>query len=214
MGHLPLWVIEKYYPNEFEVIQNSWSCAIVRDPEERFRSALAQRMRQFLGEDLVSIGEVRVKECIHDVLRHLEAYPDLPQAEFCHFTRQVDFVDLGGVPVVNSIFKLEQLSDLVSELNRRTGGAGEIAHLNATEFNSAGTLGVVARASWKATNSFLPVWARSELRKRVRPLVMKSVTKGDDFHIMDEEVSEFVRDYYAADFALFASLRSGVDRLL
>lgn len=199
LGHVPLWVIARYYPDDFEAIRTNWSCAITRDPVERFRSALGQRSRQFLGLDLHALSKAQLSKQIDVVIAHLETHETLPEAEFCHFARQSDFVFLDTEKVVKNVFPLAQMNDLLKELSQKTGVEPVKKKANASQTVTKGTLGWTLRTGWHVLKPAIPKGARTKLRKRFRSLAVTSSTK-QPLAVGDEKVIAFVRDFYARDF--------------
>ncbi len=201
-GHLPLWVIRKYYPDEFAQIQSGWACAITRDPMERFRSAMAQRMREFRGCKLEDLDKDQMHDELGKIIDHMTNNPDLPQAEFCHFTRQRDFIFLDGVQVVENVYPLDRINDLLGELAQRTGVAATEERVNTSDVATSGGFAKFAKAGWKTVKPLLPKGVQNRLRSKLAPLVIApSKVEGDG-------ITEFVRDFYADDFEIHAAAQA------
>ncbi|MEL6682529.1 MAG: hypothetical protein AAFQ09_07765 [Pseudomonadota bacterium] len=200
--HLPLWAIADHHPNEFAMIEGAWAAALTRDPESRFRSALAQRARQHLGKPIDQLSKTERRHEADAVMRHLEDNAKLPNAAFCHFTRQIDFVSLEGAQVVKNVYPIEQIDNLTAEFAQRAGIAAKFGAANKTEVTRHGALGQAARTAWRLAKPLMPASVQDKARARLRDVVVGSVTATDNLEIMDERLLGFVRDFYAADYDL------------
>lgn len=199
-GHLPLWVIAQDAPDDLEFIAHTWSCAVTRDPSERFRSAMAQRAREFLGKPLPDQTKAERQSLADDIMRHLEARPNLPAAEFVHFTRQVDFIRHEGAQVVKHLYPLSNIDALIAELGQRTGQTTSADRKNQTEYTKNGAFGQIARGLWATVKPILPAAVQSRLRQNLRGMVVQSGNTDDRLGLMNDRLTAFVRDFYADDF--------------
>lgn len=199
-GHLPLWVIRKYYPDEFAQIETGWSCAITRDPMERFRSAMAQRLREFRGLRLEDLGKAELDDELGKIMDHITKNPYLPQAEFCHFTRQRDFIYLDGKKVVGNVYPLERINDLLAELARRTGVQATEERVNTTEVATRRGFSRIAKTGWKAVKPLLPKGVQNRLRRRLQPFISTQPK------VEDAAIWAFVHEFYAEDIVLHAEV--------
>lgn len=201
-GHVPLWVIERYFPREFAHISNTWACVVTREPLARFRSAMAQRSRQFLGRSIQELSSAELKQESEKIMRHLEANDSLPAVEFSHFIRQIDFVEHDGQRIVTNIFPLEELDSLIAELAIKTGVEPLQQARNRTEYTRFGYVGELACNAWEFFGPGIPKKMKNLIRDKVRPIIMSSGNSIDHLEIMDDQLLNFVNEYYARDFEL------------
>src|SRR5262249_37708599 len=93
-AHLTLVDLAQYYPEAFAKIRDYRSMAILRDPRDRFFSAVYQRLREFrlIGQSAITSAMVEAEAAA--VRRYLEAAPERLDLEHVHFNRQCDFIEL------------------------------------------------------------------------------------------------------------------------
>jgi hypothetical protein len=122
-GHLPLALLETYFPSEFAKIRRYQSFAVVRQPLDRFVSALFERLALFKG---VSHAKATARMAIDeadDVMRRLARNEPVWEAPYIHFARQSDFVGLGDQRIVSGLHAIEDLPGLASAIEMATGVA-------------------------------------------------------------------------------------------
>ncbi len=121
MGHVTLKVMRDYFPADFDRIKGYTSFALVRDPMDRFRSAYAQRSKQFTEARMRDQDAARRQQGIDEVLRYLETRPTVFKDEFCHFQPQADFVELDGDRFVTHVYPLDEIDTAMEAMSRHLG---------------------------------------------------------------------------------------------
>lgn len=120
-AHIPTTILYAHFPALFARVQQSCSFAVLRNPRDRFLSALAQRLREFKGlgaTDITPTDLRREAGAVADWLSGREIFCDL---EHIHFSRQCDYVEWEGEPFVKHCFAIENLSGLNDWLTTRFG---------------------------------------------------------------------------------------------
>ncbi len=208
-AHLPLWLLEDLYPEDFAALQGFDCFAVLRDPRARFASALAQRIEQFGKQDPFALSPSDLRREVDTVIAFLEAEPDSPALEFCHFIRQRDFVELRGTRMVTHLYRLEDVARLMAEIGARTGhslvGAGRANRK--LDFRMRGLKAPVMAAN-TVLRKVLPPAVHSALKTRATGLFAREGSKG---RVWDEvlsapDIEAFVAEHYRDDMALVDSV--------
>lgn len=213
-AHIPLAHLEQHYPDEFEKIATYQSFALVRDPHDRFASATFQRLEEFGGASRLNVTsklDITSKQALgeaREVIRWLADRDTFCDLEYIHFSRQIDYVELRGQRIVDHVFPLENISDMAAALEAFCGIRFDPERRENTNFASNNRLLAMLHVA-KPIYSRLTSW---EFRKRVVGTLRRWNMHGPDSLYaelrQDPEVSSFVGDYYAMDFALYRSAKA------
>lgn len=202
LGHLPLWAIEKYYHDHFQVLKTSWAFALTRDPFQRFASAVAQRGRRFFDTDVSVLSEADLHKEAARVAEILTASSTLPPVDCCHFTRQTDFVvDRRGGRLVE-IFPLERFDLLVRQLAARKKLALDNRIVNATKIARSGAALGAAQRVWRGVKPLLSASAQARIRAALRPIFMTNRRDHQLDFVYRPPTRDFIEKYYKEDFCL------------
>lgn len=106
--HLALWQIRNIAPDMLKKLLTYDSMAIVRDPLDRFRSALSQFARNTQRRELHSMTKSEVKELVDLACRGIRG-PELGTLPFTFFRPQNDQVFLDGQRYVSHLFDYRDL---------------------------------------------------------------------------------------------------------
>ncbi len=212
--HLPLALLRDIDPEAFEKLKTYDSFALVRNPFQRFRSALAQRTKMYLGKEFAQLEEGNIRAEIDRVMDYLQTEPRVIAPEFIHFSRQSDYIMLDGVQLVRHTYPIERLDLLGAALRSHIGTDDlQIGHDNKTMVFRQPRLKRLLRTGSAVARRFLPFAVHEGLRVRARRKLMQP--GGDVPHPVfdDPTVQAFVNTYYAADIALHrdVSTRFGSD---
>ncbi len=201
--HLPLVLLRELDREAFEKLKIYSSYALLRDPFQRFRSAIAQRAKMYVGTELAQLGDEDLETEIKRVISYLQSGPEVITSDFIHFARQSDFVQLDGERIVHNLYPVERLDLFVETLSRHIGADKlEIGHANKTQVLRHPQLKNVLYSGSAFVRRVLPASLHESLRYSARRVLMKS---GDsaEFPVFDAPyVQDFIRQYYAADIAL------------
>ena len=117
LEHLPLKFWQEHFALTFAAFIKCQSFILVRDPRDRFLSAVMQRLGEFKGLTALRADDPEVTREALRVCDWLEGREAFCEMEYIHFTRQNDYADLGGKRQVSAVFPIEQHS-----CSRRLGG--------------------------------------------------------------------------------------------
>lgn len=208
--HLPLPLLRELDPEVFEKLRVYDSYALLRDPFQRFRSALAQRAKMYLGKEFAQLNKSELRTEIERVQEYLLSCPAVIRPEFIHFTRQSDFVQIDGKRLVQNIFPVEHLDRFACALARHIGADTlSVGHANKTTVFRYPQLKQVAQSSSALARRVLPGSVHETLRRSARKVLMKPGGSADASVFEEAQVRDFITSYYKADIALYQEVRSG-----
>ena len=216
--HIPLFILKDYFPAEFEAIKNNWSFAVVRNPYERFSSSVAQRIKMYGSKPVHEMGEDEIREevarCISYLSeRKVKGEGFLLGPEYIHFQRQVDYIYLGSDQIVKSLYALEDLAMLMSDLRVRMGGDGDGLEYDLKKKNQSYSFR--SPTYKKIMHLFGPIIVRlakfspAALTLMIKQLFFVGMAKRTDELFSEPEVKDFVRDFYGEDIVLYEKVRGG-----
>jgi len=204
-GHLTLDDLATHFPAEFDKITSYRSVAILRDPVDRFFSALFQRLREFKRLDQSQITSAVVEGEARDIVKRLREGGRL-ELEYVHFTRQSAFIDHGGRRVVESLYPVDQLQGAFAFIESCTGVRIDAAvQENQTLALRAGALTPVVRHLRKPYTALVPLGLRDRVRQRLVRAGLYGRVKGDQLTMRNGALLRFIEDHYREDFELHAS---------
>ncbi|NNU15084.1 hypothetical protein HK107_01940 [Parvularcula sp. ZS-1/3] len=207
--HLPLSILEKHFPETFEEVRAFRAFAVMRDPEGRFRSALAQRLRELHSVELAHAEDDLVEDEIGKVIEELSKGEELPPKGFIHFLPQHRWIEHEDERFADDLFWMSDVAGMLSAISNHTGERlGEALRANeSAEYRFPGLIRTTRRAS-TALRERLPVGAYRSIVKMAKPLLTKD--KGGTPKPLPggETLSGFLRDYYARDFELAGEVTS------
>ncbi len=202
-AHLPLADVARYFPQAFEKVCDYRSMAIVRDPLDRFFSAIFQRLREFGGTGQSAITPEMIEREAAAIIRHLESRPARLDAEHVHFNRQADFIEFDGRQIVRQVFPLERLADAVRWIAQTTGvEIGEERRNRTTEF-SISSLRPIQRLLRAPYARLIPAERRTKIREQMaRAGFYRDIPK-QRFVSPGGVAEQFIRHHYSRDFAIY-----------
>lgn len=213
-SHLPLFILRDHFPSEYAKVRDYSSYAVLRDPFARFPSSLAEHLKLFGQQPIGQLKPREVQAVVDQTLRLLQDYQQpasyLPY-EYIHFQRQVDFIYDQGGRMVENVYPIDLIDEMLADLGERIGiRLGQSGQVPATEANharyyrnplirsavepakpvlkallSAGRWEAFRRATWDWV--FVPQDRKPEIQ---------AVFESD-------KVRDFIADYYRDDIRLF-----------
>lgn len=209
--HLPLALLRDINPEVFKKLELYDSFALLRDPFQRFRSALAQRAKMYLGKEFAQLGEEDIRAEIDKVVTYLRSDPRVIAPEFIHFSRQSDFVHIDGQRLVHNLYPVERLDLFAAALGKHIGtDTLRIGHANETAVFRYPPLKRVARTGSGLVRRILPGSVHETLRLSARSMLMKSGATTEPAVFLEDHVRDFIEEYYAADIALHREVLANV----
>jgi hypothetical protein len=213
LAHLPLQVVADHFPLEFGKLGRYGSAALVRDPHERFLSALMQRLRLWRGASMSLVTREQVTREATAVMRVLEADPRLMPVPFTHFARQASFIEFEGRQVVSHLFPVGDLPRFARFVAERTGHDFDPARRENFSVAPARTwMRRAIRLARPIYRRILPQAVKNRLHTRMTQAGL--YRRATDLHadmFGDETLRRFVADYYARDFVLYLAAAGDPD---
>lgn len=213
--HLPLRVLAELFPDEFAKIRQYDSVALMRDPFERFLSSLLQRMRSWRRVAPSEFTREMLRQEAVSVIANLEPNPDRVRLEYSHFTRQCDYLDLNGEPIVHHVYSVDQLPAFSAFLEQRVGFG--------LDLQIRDNASVIPRFAWMraSMNVLRPAYTAilpAQIKHRLRSMMLRQHLYRDArdtflTDLMDEPlISGFVEDFYRQDILRYRALTGDLAR--
>lgn len=206
--HIPLPFLATHFRDAFDKVASYRAFALVRDPHTRFVSATFERLALFGG---VRRTAATAAEAIGEAERTMDWLTG--RGPFCdpayiHFARQVDYVVMDGRPIVENVYAIEDMAAFGAEIERLTGAPFDPGRRENTNFASPNRLLSLLHIA-KPVYSRLTTWNQREavLKALHRWKVQTPDALYDAFR-RNSKINDFVRAYYADDFALHDSARA------
>ena len=209
-AHLPLALVKQLYPDDFALLADYRSFALIRDPMARFSSSLHEYLHWNTDEKLAEVSPQRREEFVAQVIEKLSSLGDsepVTDPALIHFSRQSDYVELDGERIVTSVYPVKGIGAMMEEISAITGTALDHSPRNQRMSYRFGALQSVSEGVQKGLKMILPraVWkpiflfAHSALTRTGIIRIEKPKPFSDLF---GKDVESFVRKFYARDFAL------------
>ncbi|MEL7347629.1 MAG: sulfotransferase family 2 domain-containing protein [Pseudomonadota bacterium] len=202
-NHLTLAVLRQEYPDAFAALQAVESYTIVRDPTERFVSAVAQAVRDEGGE-AGALSARQIAVLAHRLIGELERAEGVLTGVHILFERQIEYVMLDGSSIVDHVFPMERLDALFEAMATRHD-----LHLNReTVWNPTVTyrfpaLTKTLKRMKDRAKKTLPVAGYTRLRDAALPIfTTRGVPKLNQTLLEDDRIQAFIAERYAEDAAL------------
>lgn len=204
MHHLPLSVLAENFPSYFKKVQDLTTFAVLRDPSDRFLSCLSEYFRAFRMKEIRDTDLDEIKEIAHWVIEALRNDGPLPRFELSHFTRQVAFVEHEGVQVVDNLYTVSDVKNMLEHISGLVGRPlRDPEREHATVAYRHPALSFVLPHIMKLGKAVVPQRYRKTVARKVHSVTSVPATQvyGDVLKI--PEVRDFVAAYYAEDQALY-----------
>jgi hypothetical protein len=205
-AHVTLADLSRYFPEEYRKVAEYRSVAIVRDPVDRFFSAIFQRLREFKGYDQSRITAGVIDSEVAAVVDTLSSTAGRLGLEYVHFNRQSDYVFNGGNRIVTEVFALDRLVDAAQYIESCTGvRLDEKTPENRTVALRAGVLAPIIRSLRKPYAAVVPLKMRNGLRTRLTNFGLYGNVDKRQFLEPGSRAERFLNEHYAQDFDLYAA---------
>ncbi len=204
-AHFTLADLARYFPAEYHKVIDYRSIAIVRDPVDRFYSALFQRLREFRGYQQSQITASVIEIEADAVIEMLRASAQRLDLEYVHFNRQSDYIFNDEERIVTEVFALDRLADASTYIESVTGvRLDEAAPENRTLALKAGVFAPLIRTLRKPYAAIVPLRMRDGLRTRLTKFGLYGSVEKRKFHEPGGRTERFLGAHYAKDFELYA----------
>lgn len=208
-NHLPLWVLEAHYPDDLAKLRAVTTYAVVREPLDRFVSSVAQFLRA-KGLEPGTLSPSDIREEVAAIIAVLSKDEPMPHIHYAVFLKQIDYVDLHGVRVIDHIYPMDRVDQLMAQLGRDHDlSLATNATWNPTvTYRFPALTGLLKRAKTVAQR-FLPHRTYAQVRDlALAAFATKGAPNLEDLIREDSQIVTFVGQYYAADQALYAAILS------
>lgn len=203
-NHVPLSILQSHFPDVLAQLEAVTSYAIVREPHDRFRSAVAQYLRAHIGEPS-ALSQAEITGAVSGIIKGILDDPDGQDIRNTVFFKQVDFVYLNGVRVIEHVHAMDQIDtffDRLAEQHNLTLECDQVWNPTVT-YRWSGSTDFLIRSKDIARKT-LPTQSYAKLRDwGIRLLTKKGSPQLEAALSTLAEVRSFVEDYYVADLALY-----------
>lgn len=203
-GHFTLAQLRAYFPGHIERLQKLETYAIVRDPLQRFGSALRQTLWMYDKRPMTLIPPAELRDAVRRIIDEIDAdFEQLPH-QHVFFTPQRDYVYEGDTRFVRYVFPIEATDRFIAAISERVGApldAGRRANQNVELRVKA--LGPALFRVNDLLRWAMPRVAHDRLKRAALSVVARKESAAEASGVTEmPEVRDFVRARYAADAAL------------
>ena len=216
LGHIPLSQMREHFPEDYAYVRDLPAFAVVRDPLDRFGSALRQVLWQYEQRPMTLIPPDELREKTLRLLDDIEAEIDNPSYRLIFFARQTEFVFDGEDRLVDHLIPIDLVADFLGFISQRTNvplDTGARANQNVDlRFKWLGNIAYrVNGVLWKV----LPKDAHARIKDAaLRILANPGKNAANTSGVLDlPEVRDFVAEHYRGDQALFDSVTARKDEI-
>jgi hypothetical protein len=121
LAHLPFCLIRTDFPEAYEALKKCSVFALIRDPVDRFRSALAQHTKKFQGSHISTLSEDKLRATVSDIIDELGSTGPLLPFRLAHFVRQSDMLPEHDEVHELHLYRFEKLPLMMGALGTRLG---------------------------------------------------------------------------------------------
>ncbi len=208
--HIPLVVLEKYFPEAYRKTQDYFSFCIIRDPHERFPSSIAQHLKMYKSLRLTYLSKRRFKVEVEKVIGSLEKHKNsecMPY-DLIHFQKQISYIFNGGNQIVENIYTIDNVNSVFVDLSSKTGLEISIKNpstrkkANASKAFRNNTLGFLFHLIRPYTAMVLKHSPWNFKGKVSQYMYLKPKEKFHDI-LSSAYVKDFINDYYRDDIKMY-----------
>jgi hypothetical protein len=213
LAHVRLDVLARHFPDEYAALAAPGMdvFGVVRDPLDRFGSALRQLLWQYEERPMTLIPAAELRETTLRMLGDIAAEIDAPSHKFIFFARQRDYVFAGDTQVTRNLVPMDMVAALIGYFSRRTDtpmDEGRRSNQN-VELRVKGGLGQVAYKANAALRRALPAGLHGRVKRAGLALLATKKTAAEASGLLDlPEIRAFVAEHYAADARLHAAVEA------
>jgi len=211
-GHIPLFILRAYFPEDYSKVQRYATYAVIRDPYTRFPSSFSQYLKHYGRAPIkdLSVRELRdeLDSVIHLLKDYSEDYSYLPY-KYIHFQRQRDFIYDGRERLVDHVYDMSNIETMISDIEGRlTGGLREGSRTSSATVNETVVYrGRIARHMYGGAKRVLTPYLSHEARKTLRSGFRNWFHVSRDKKLLDifysQSVRGFVEEYYGCDIKVY-----------
>lgn len=202
--HIPLRTLNDHFQDTFARFSNYTKIAIVRDPYYRFPSSIAQRLRLYKNIQIHKCTRRQLKNEIDEAIHFLSSNPDSLNPHYIHFRRQVDFIFLDDVRIVDNLYTLSETDKLLTDIARNTGISPVTIRSSSEEANRTKVKkNILVTAPLLVSQIFFPRHVRKAIREKYK---FKYISENLPAVFKSKYVQNFVSWFYHDDIFIFNNI--------
>lgn len=212
--HIPLERLKDYFPGEFRKVEAYTSFVLVRDPLERFLSALAQHMKMYRN---VSIKEMTLDQIsLESVLicEYLASVDIIDNPAYIHFEKQYRFVEVEERQIVDVVLPVSLMDSLMDSLGAILGQQLKIDEpKNQSRVYRSPSRQALVDGLHPVFGSIVSRALPEKAKDVVRSMIYQSTKQIGLAERLPPDVREFVSAHYQKDIALYERSMMGVAKV-
>ena len=209
-SHIPLVILREHFPDDFACICHYASFALIRDPFERFASSLHEYLHWSYALKLADLSPQQTTKFSAEAIGRLQVYSDgapVTDSELIHFSRQTDFIEIDGKPIVSCLFAIEDLDAMMASIGKLIGQPIAYRPINQRIRYHPESLQLASEAVQRALRATLSQNLLRPILNFSRKVMMKSgfvkLEKRIPFDTQfGDETKAFVQEFYQRDIDL------------
>lgn len=214
-AHIPVAQLKSHFPNEFAALRDYDSFALVRDPLDRFGSAIRQLLWQYERQPMTLISPEELRQRTLSILETLPEQIDNPTHRYIFFTRQADYIFDGQKQIVDHVLPVSLVPQVLDHFSTRCGVKldRERRSNQNVELRIKG-IGNLAYAVNRTARKLLPAQTHDRLKAAALNLIAQKKSAAEASGILDlPELRDFVARHYARDQEIFHRAESQIPDL-
>jgi hypothetical protein len=214
-GHIPLAQLREYFPETYAYLGDFTSYAVVRDPLDRFGSALRQIMWQYEKRPMTLIPPEELRTQTLRMLDRIATEIDAPSHPYIFFARQSDFIFDQGQRRVDHLIPVDLVADFIGFIARQTGTPMETAtRSNQNVELRFKRLGGLAFAVNGMLRNALPLDVHARIKTAALRVLAARKNAAEASGVLDlPEVRDFVAQHYAQDEQIYRDVMADAPAL-
>ncbi|MEL1249850.1 sulfotransferase family 2 domain-containing protein [Aurantiacibacter gilvus] len=208
-AHIPLAVLAEHFSADLALLREYRAYALLRDPLTRFESSLHEYVRTRTGGLLADLSPVEQRSNIATVLDLLGQHGNAPVTNpaLIHFARQSDYIELDGERIVDGLYLLEHVGQMLDDIEERVGEPLPRKDRNRRVEYSSPILASASGAVQRGLRRLLPASVTGPMfglakRGLLATGAASTLKSSAPEALPDAEIEAFVREFYARDFVL------------
>jgi len=204
-GHIPLSVLREHFAETYDFLLRNDCYAVVRDPLARFGSAVRQTLWAYQKKPMTLYSRQELREetarIMEDLAKDIDALPH----RLTFFQRQQDFIRDRDQTVVQNVYAIDHVDQLLEEIGARVGQQLD-PQMRANQNVSLRykSIGGIAYRINDLLFRYAPKGLHETVKKAALPVLAKKKDAASESGILDlPEVRAFVADHYAIDSEIY-----------
>jgi len=204
--HLPLSVLQQYFPSEFERLRRYRSFALLRNPYDRFPSSIAQRLTE-RGISFHTLSRLELAREVEVAISYLSQHDVITNPAYIHLARQSHYLEVGNEHVVKHHYAVGNVDIMLRDISELIDADLVLRDLGST----ANKTNVYRHESLRKTfetcrpivGGALLTLLPEPVKKRIRRLLYLPIKQNMPEIFNSDTVKGFISDYYRRDFEVY-----------